>query len=63
MKPWGLSSLLATRRARSVYIPPWPPWSACWVGARPAAPGRLAAQEALVLLTALAHNLLAWTRE
>jgi hypothetical protein len=29
MKVWCPASTLATRRARPVYTPPWPPWSAC----------------------------------
>jgi hypothetical protein len=39
MKAWCPSSILATRRARPVYIPPWPPWSACWACRPPSGAG------------------------
>jgi hypothetical protein len=39
MKAWCPSSILATRRARPVYTPPWPPWSACWACRQPSGAG------------------------
>jgi hypothetical protein len=39
MKAWCPSSILATRRARPVYTPPWRPWSACWPCRQPSGAG------------------------
>src|SRR6266540_2954802 len=39
MNAWCPESILATRRARRAYTPPWRPWSACWPCRQPSGAG------------------------
>jgi len=39
MQAWCPESILAPRRARRAYTPPWRPWSACWPCRQPSGAG------------------------